>query len=370
MLGNKTIIITGAAGFIGFHLAGRLLRNNPDSRIIGIDNLNGYYDVRLKEARLHELLKYGAFTFVRGDIADKNLVMEIVDAYSPDIVVNLAAQAGVRHSVTHPDDYIESNIIGFYNILEAVRHSYRDGKDGVRHLVFASSSSVYGNSRSAPYSTFHRTDMPVSLYAATKKADELMAYAYSGLYNIPSTGLRFFTVYGPNGRPDMAYFSFTDKLVNGDRIRLFNYGNCKRDFTYIDDVVKAICRVIDRPPQRAAGENGLATPPYALYNIGNSHPETLLRFVDILRQELIRAGLLPAGFNLGEHTDLIPMQPCDVPETYADVSALERDFGFRPSTPLREGLRRFVQWYKSSCYPRSECLSQLTSGPGAGAVSG
>lgn len=347
MLNHKTIIVTGVAGFIGFHLAKHLSLMNSDLKIVGIDNMNDYYDLRLKEARLQELLKFTTFTFIKVNIADKRAVMEIFDKYRPDIVVNLAAQAGVRHSITHPDSYVESNIVGFYNILEAVRHSYSAGGRGVEHLISASSSSVYGNNDKVPYSTEDRTDKPVSLYAATKKADELMAYAYSRLYNIPFTGLRFFTVYGPNGRPDMAYFSFTEKLLNGDKIQLFNYGDCRRDFTYIDDVIKAICHIICKAPGCGVGSDGSTAPPYALYNIGNSHPESLMQFVNILRQVLIEAGLLPEDFNLDDHLELVPMHPGDVPVTYADVSALERDFGFRPSTSLQEGLQKFVEWYKA-----------------------
>lgn len=343
MLENKTILITGASGFIGSCLTKRLLLDNLGLKIIGIDNMNDYYDVCLKEARLQELQKFSTFTFIKGNIANKDTVMEIFDTYRPNIVVNLAAQAGVRHSITHPDIYVESNIIGFYNLLEAIRHSYDNGEKGVEHLIFASSSSVYGDNRKVPYSTDDRTDMPVSLYAATKKADELMAYAYSQLYNIPTTGLRFFTVYGPWGRPDMAYFSFTNKLLKGEKIQLFNYGQCKRDFTYIDDVVSAVCRIIDK--------DGFSAPSYALYNIGNNHPENLLQFVSILRQELIRIGLLPANFNLDGHLELVAMHPGDVSVTYADVSALERDFGFRPFTSLQTGLRKFVEWYKNFYYP-------------------
>lgn len=344
---DKTILITGVAGFIGFHLASRLCRDNLGIRVVGIDNMNDYYDVDLKEARLEVLSQYDTLSFVKGDIADRNMLMEVFDVYRPDIVINLAAQAGVRHSISHPDVYIESNIIGFYNILEAVRHSYEKENKGVEHLIFASSSSVYGNNGKIPYSTDDRTDMPVSLYAATKKADELMAYAYSGLYNIPTTGLRFFTVYGPYGRPDMAYFSFTAKLLKREKIQVFNYGNCKRDFTFIDDTVDAICRVIGKAPGYPAGQNGNPTPPYAVYNIGNNHPESLLKFIGILKHELVMAGLLPAGFNIDDYLELIAMQPGDVPVTYADVSALERDFGFRPSTPLQKGLRKFVEWYRS-----------------------
>lgn len=344
---KMTVFITGVAGFIGFHLTKKLLQDYSGLKVVGIDNLNDYYDVRLKEARLQELLKFGSFTFIRGNIADKDTVADAFNTYAPDIVINLAAQAGVRHSITNPDAYVQSNIIGFYNILEATRRSYGEGKRGVGHLISASSSSVYGNNSRVPYSTGHRTDMPVSLYAATKKADELLAYAYSSLYDIPFTGLRFFTVYGPNGRPDMAYFNFTDRLLKGEKIRLFNYGNCKRDFTYIDDVTEAISRIIKKAPQRKIGKDGHPMPPYALYNIGNSHPESLLQFVRVLQQELTRAGLLPAEFNLDKHTELVGMQPGDVPITYADVSALEHDFGFRPTTPLRTGLKRFVEWYKA-----------------------
>jgi len=348
MLGNKPILITGAAGFIGFHLSKYLSLNNPGSMVIGIDNMNGYYDVRLKETRLRELMKFNQFTFIKVDIADKDALTEIFNTYRPGTVIHLAAQAGVRHSITQPDEYIRSNIIGFYNILEAVRHSY-DKKGGeVEHLMYASSSSVYGNNRQVPYSTSQKTDMPVSLYAATKKADELMAYSYSKLYNIPATGLRFFTVYGPSGRPDMAYFSFTNKMLKGDKIQLFNYGHCQRDFTYIDDVVYAICRIAHKAPKRKIDKDGTAIPPYALYNIGNSRPEDLLQFVTILQQELVKAGLLSASYNLDNHLELVAMQPGDVAVTYADVSALERDFGFKPATPLNEGLRKFAEWYKSA----------------------
>lgn len=346
MLENKTILITGASGFIGSCLTKRLLLDNLGLRIIGIDNMNDYYDVRLKEARLQELQKFSTFTFIKGNIVDKDTVMEIFNEYQPNIVVNLAAQAGVRHSITHPDTYIESNIIGFYNILEAVRHSYDEWKSGVDHLIFASSSSVYGNNSKVPYSIDDRTDMPVSLYAATKKTDELMAYAYSKLYNIPTTGLRFFTVYGPWGRPDMAYFSFTNKLLKGEKIQLFNYGNCERDFTYINDVTDAICCIIENAPQCMDGKDRLLVPPYAVYNIGNSHPVNLLLFVDILQKELTRVGLLPTDFKLNDFLELVAMQSGDVQITCADVSALERDFGLRPSTSLQEGLQRFVEWYK------------------------
>lgn len=350
---KMTVFITGVAGFIGFHLTKKLLQDTPGLKVVGIDNLNDYYDVRLKEARLQELSRFGSFTFIRGNIADKDTVVDAFNTYAPNVVVNLAAQAGVRHSITNPDAYVQSNIIGFYNILEATRRSYGEGKSGVGHLISASSSSVYGNNSHVPYSTNDRTDMPVSLYAATKKTDELLAYAYSSLYNIPFTGLRFFTVYGPNGRPDMAYFSFTNKLLKGEKIQLFNYGQCKRDFTYIDDVVNAICHIINKAPKHKIEKERLTipSPPYAVYNIGNSHPESLLQFIQILQQELIRVGLLPANFNLEDYTELVAMQPGDVPVTYADVSALERDFGFKPSTSLQEGLRRFVEWYKNFYYP-------------------
>ncbi len=320
----------------------KLLRENDDIRIIGIDNMNDYYDVSIKEYRLAEIEKLAQsnWDFVRGNIADKTLITEIFEKYKPEIVVNLAAQAGVRYSITNPDVYIESNIIGFYNILEACRHYQTE------HLVYASSSSVYGSNKKVPYSTDDKVDNPVSLYAATKKSNELMAHAYSKLYNIPSTGLRFFTVYGPAGRPDMAYFGFTDKLRNGEKIKIFNYGNCKRDFTYVDDIVEGIVRVMKKPPEKKNGEDGLPIPPYKVYNIGNSSPENLLEFVDILQQELIRAEVLPNDYDFDAHKELVPMQPGDVPVTYADTSALEHDFGYKPSTPLREGLRKFAEWYK------------------------
>ena len=340
-LKGKTILLTGAAGFIGANLAKRLLQDAPGVQVIGLDNINDYYCVRLKEYRLDELAKYPGFTFVKGNLADKALIERIFGEYQPQIVVNLAAQAGVRYSITNPDAYIESNLIGFYNILEASRHH------PVEHLVYASSSSVYGSNKKVPYSTEDKVDNPVSLYAATKKSNELMAHAYAKLYNIPCTGLRFFTVYGPAGRPDMAYFGFTDKLRRGETIQIFNYGNCKRDFTYIDDIVEGVVRVMRRAPEKATGEDGLPVPPYAIYNIGNNRPENLLEFVDILQQELIRAGVLPADYDFEAHKELVPMQPGDVPVTYADTSALERDTGFKPSTPLREGLRRFAEWYKS-----------------------
>ena len=343
---KKTILVTGAAGFIGGNLVKRLLKDCPDASVVGIDNMNDYYDVGLKEARLAELSGNPAFTFLRGSIADKAVIAEIFEKYRPRIVVNLAAQAGVRYSITNPDAYIESNIIGFYNILEACRHSYDGGQPGVEHLVYASSSSVYGSNKKVPYSTEDKVDNPVSLYAATKKSNELMAHAYSKLYNIPTTGLRFFTVYGPAGRPDMAYFGFTNKLRQGKTIQIFNYGNCKRDFTYIDDIVEGIVRVMGKAPDWAAGEDGLPLPPYAVYNIGNNRPENLLDFVTILQEELIRAGVLPEDYDFEAHKELVPMQPGDVPVTYADTSALERDFGFKPATSLRQGLRRFAQWYK------------------------
>lgn len=349
---NKTILITGVAGFIGSNLALRLLCDTKKICIVGIDNLNDYYDVSIKEWRLSEIQKCAdqhpnsTWTFIKGNIADKSLVDSIFRDYKPDIVVNLAAQAGVRYSITNPDVYIESNLIGFYNILEACRHSYDNGAKGVEHLVYASSSSVYGSNKKVPYSTEDKVDNPVSLYAATKKSNELLAHAYSKLYNIPSTGLRFFTVYGPAGRPDMAYFGFTNKLLKGETIQIFNYGNCKRDFTYVDDIVEGVKRVMQGAPERKIGEDGLPVPPYAVYNIGNSQPENLLDFVDILQQELIRAGVLPEDYDFEAHKELVPMQPGDVPVTYADTSALERDYGFKPSTSLRDGLRRFAEWYK------------------------
>lgn len=336
----NTIFITGASGFIGSNLAKRILTSEPITQVIGLDNMNDYYDVHIKEARLAELQKFENYTFIKGNLADKALINEIFEKYRPDIVVNLGAQAGVRYSITNPDAYIESNMIGFYNILEACRHY------PVQHLVYASSSSVYGSNKKIPYSTDDKVDNPVSLYAATKKSNELMAHAYAKLYNIPSTGLRFFTVYGPAGRPDMAYFGFTNKLVNGETIKIFNYGNCKRDFTYIDDIVEGVVRVMKKPPEKKTGEDGLPIPPYAVYNIGNSNPENLLDFVQILSEELVRAGVLPADYDFDAHKELVPMQPGDVPVTYADTTALERDFGFKPHTPLREGLRKFAEWYK------------------------
>lgn len=345
-LKGKTVLVTGAAGFIGSFLSERLLSDFEDIRVIGFDSVNDYYDIRLKESRLEKLQKHRNFIFIKANLADKDKVSEVFREYSPQIVVNLAAQAGVRYSITNPDAYIESNIIGFYNILEACRHSYDDGATPVEHLVYASSSSVYGSNKKVPYSTDDKVDNPVSLYAATKKSDELMAHAYSKLYNIPSTGLRFFTVYGPAGRPDMAYFGFTDKLLRGETIRIFNYGNCKRDFTYIDDIVEGVVRVMQGAPERKDGEDGLPVPPYAVYNIGNQNPENLLDFVDILQQELIVAGVLPNNYDFEAHKQLVPMQPGDVPVTYADTTPLERDYGYKPSTDLRTGLRNFARWYK------------------------
>ena len=351
-LSNKTILVTGAAGFIGSNLVLELIRTQSPVNIIGIDNLNDYYDVSIKEYRLKEIEAAqekhpeSTWTFIKGSIADRALIDDIFVTYKPAVVVNLAAQAGVRYSITNPDVYVESNLIGFYNILEACRHSYDNGETGVEHLVYASSSSVYGSNKKVPYSTDDKVDNPVSLYAATKKSNELMAHAYSKLYNIPSTGLRFFTVYGPAGRPDMAYFGFTNKLLKGETIQIFNYGNCKRDFTYVDDIVEGVKRVMMAPPEKKVGEDGLPVPPYAVYNIGNNHPENLLDFVDILQQELLRAGVLPEDYDFEAHKKLVPMQPGDVPVTYADTSALERDFGFKPSTSLRDGLRKFAEWYK------------------------
>ena len=345
-LRKKTVFLTGTAGFIGAALSARVLTEFKGIQVIGLDSVNDYYDVSLKEYRLATLGKVAVehpentWTFIRGNLADKALVDGIFEKYHPDIVVNLAAQAGVRYSIDHPDAYIESNIIGFYNILEACRHY------PVEHLVYASSSSVYGGNKKVPFSTEDKVDNPVSLYAATKKSDELLAHAYSKLYNIPSTGLRFFTVYGPAGRPDMAYFSFTNKLRAGEKIRIYNYGNCKRDFTYIDDIVEGVIRVMQKPPEKKTGEDGLPVPPYAVYNIGNNHPENLLDFVQILSEELVRAGVLPTDYDFDAHKELVPMQPGDVPVTYADTTPLERDFGFKPSTPLREGLRKFAEWYK------------------------
>ena len=345
-LKGKTVLVTGAAGFIGSFLSERLLSDFEDIRVIGFDSVNDYYDIRLKESRLEKLQKHRNFIFIKANLADKDKVSEVFREYSPQIVVNLAAQAGVRYSITNPDAYIESNIIGFYNILEACRHSYDDGATPVEHLVYASSSSVYGSNKKVPYSTDDKVDNPVSLYAATKKSNELMAHAYSKLYNIPSTGLRFFTVYGPAGRPDMAYFGFTDKLLHGETIRIFNYGNCKRDFTYIDDIVEGVVRVMQGAPERKNGEDGLPVPPYAVYNIGNQNPENLLDFVDILQQELIAAGVLPNDYDFEAHKQLVPMQPGDVPVTYADTTPLKHDYGYKPSTDLRTGLRHFARWYK------------------------
>ena len=387
-LNGKRILVTGAAGFIGSYLVKRLLQNTTNCTIVGVDNMNDYYDVNLKKFRLKEIEKTlqaplrrgdvqstvvspplkgdlegpSSFTFIRGNIADRALIDRVFTEYQPHIVVNLAAQAGVRYSITNPDAYIESNLIGFYNILEACRHANDNANPndndkegaakvkvkvnvGVEHLVYASSSSVYGSNKKVPYSTDDKVDNPVSLYAATKKSNELLAHAYSKLYNIPSTGLRFFTVYGPAGRPDMAYFGFTNKLREGKTIQIFNYGNCKRDFTYVDDIVEGIQRVMQHAPEKQTGEDGLPIPPYKVYNIGNSSPENLLDFVTILQEELVRAGVLPADYDFEAHKELVPMQPGDVPITYADTTPLERDFGFRPSTPLREGLRRFAEWY-------------------------
>lgn len=366
-LEGKTILVTGAAGFIGANLVRELLETVPNVTVVGLDNCNDYYDVSLKEYRLKQLEETAdvldkdqeknkeedkanknksQWIFLKGSIADKALVTSVFETYRPAVVVNLAAQAGVRYSITNPDAYIESNLIGFYNILEACRHSYDGGAAGVEHLVYASSSSVYGSNKKVPYSTDDPVDHPVSLYAATKKSNELLAHAYAKLYNIPSTGLRFFTVYGPAGRPDMAYFGFTDKLRRGETIQIFNYGNCKRDFTYVDDIVEGVKRVMQGAPEKRTGEDGLPEPPYAVYNIGNSHPENLLDFVEILQDELIRAGVLDNDYDFEAHKKLVAMQPGDVPVTYADTSALERDFGFHPSTPLREGLRKFAQWYR------------------------
>lgn len=346
MIIKKTILITGVAGFIGSNLAKKILDSSNNVHVIGIDNLNDYYDVSLKMHRLDQLKVYSDFEFIKASIADKSEIDRIFKEYSPNIVVNLAAQAGVRYSITNPDAYIESNIIGFYNILEACRHSYDNGAAGVEHLVYASSSSVYGSNKKIPYSTEDKVDNPVSLYAATKKSNELLAHAYSKLYGIPTTGLRFFTVYGPAGRPDMAYFGFTNKLLKGEDIQIFNYGNCKRDFTYIDDIVEGVYRVMSKPPVAIASDLDDSAVPYALYNIGNNNPENLLDFVSILQEELVNAGVLPQDYDFESHKKLVPMQPGDVEVTYADVSALEKDFGFKPQTSLREGLRKFAQWYK------------------------
>ena len=346
------VLVTGAAGFIGSNLVERLLATESPIEIVGLDSVNDYYDVSIKEYRLERLERLAAehpeskWVFVKGNLADKALIDRLFEENDFEVVVNLAAQAGVRYSITNPDAYIESNLIGFYNILEACRHSYDGGKRGVQHLVYASSSSVYGSNKKVPYSTDDKVDNPVSLYAATKKSNELMAHAYSKLYNIPSTGLRFFTVYGPAGRPDMAYFGFTNKLLKGEKIQIFNYGNCKRDFTYVDDIVEGVQRVMHKAPERHMGEDGLPEPPYAVYNIGNSNPENLLDFVQILQEELLRAGVLPADYDFEAHKELVAMQPGDVPVTFADTSALERDFGFKPHTPLRTGLRHFAEWYK------------------------
>ena len=335
----KKILVTGSSGFIGSNLSKRLLEDKSNI-VIGLDNMNDYYDVSLKEYRLNELLKYSNFNFIEGNISNKELINKIFDQYKPDIVVNLAAQAGVRYSIDHPDTYIESNIIGFYNILEACRNY------PVEHLVYASSSSVYGNNAKVPFSVEDKVDTPVSLYAATKKSNELLAHAYSKLYNIPSTGLRFFTVYGPAGRPDMAYYGFTNKLINGETIKIFNYGNCKRDFTYVDDIVEGIIKVMNKAPDKKTGEDGLPIAPYKVYNIGNGNPESLLDFVNILQEELMRAGILPEDYDFESHKELVPMQPGDVPITYADTTSLEQDFGYKPSTTLRKGLRNFAEWYK------------------------
>jgi len=337
---GKTIFITGSSGFIGYNLAKRILKEESNVKVIGLDNMNEYYDVRIKEYRLEKLQKFDNFTFMKGNLTDKKLIDNIFEEYKPNIVVNLAAQAGVRYSITNPDAYIESNLIGFYYILEGCRNN------PVEHLVYASSSSVYGSNKKVPYSTDDKVDNPVSLYAATKKSNELLAHSYSKLYNIPSTGLRFFTVYGPAGRPDMAYFTFTNKLLKGEKIQIFNYGNCKRDFTYIDDIVEGIVRVMEKAPEKKNGEDGLPIPPYAVYNIGNSNPENLLDFVNILQEELVRAKVLPEDYDFEAHKELVPMQPGDVPITYADTTPLERDYGFRPNTSLRDGLRKFAEWYK------------------------
>lgn len=344
-LKGKTVLITGAAGFIGANLAKELLQQYEQICVVGIDNLNDYYDVSIKQFRLQALLDKPNFIFYEANIADQLMVQKIFHEHKPDVVVNLAAQAGVRYSIINPDAYMESNIMGFYYLLEACRHSYDGGQSGVQHFVYASSSSVYGANEKVPYSTDDKVDYPVSLYAATKKSNELMAHAYAKLYNIPVTGLRFFTVYGPAGRPDMAYFGFTNDLLAGNKIRIFNYGNCKRDFTYIDDIVKGTLCVLQGAPKRAVGKDGLPVPPYSIYNIGNNQPENLMDFVDILQQELIRAGVLPENYDFEAHKELVPMQPGDVAVTYADTSALERDFGFKPQTSLREGLRSFAEWY-------------------------
>lgn len=346
------VLVTGGAGFIGSNLIERLLITEPGIEIVNLDSVNDYYDVNIKEYRLSRLEQIAQqhtdckYIFVKGNLADKTLIDNLFNEYDFEIVVNLAAQAGVRYSITNPDVYIESNVIGFYNILEACRHSYDNNRKGVQHLVYASSSSVYGNNEKVPYSTDDKVDNPISLYAATKKSNELFAHCYSKLYNIPSTGLRFFTVYGPAGRPDMAYFGFTNKLIKGEKIQIFNYGNCKRDFTYVDDIVEGVQRVMHKAPERKIGEDGLPVPPYAVYNIGNSNPENLLDFVQILQEELVRANVLPSDYDFEAHKELVPMQAGDVPVTFADTTALERDFCFKPSTSLREGLRKFAEWYK------------------------
>lgn len=346
------ILITGVAGFIGSNLVMRLLEGGNGVDICGIDSLNDYYDVNIKYYRLHQIDELISkqndckWSFIKGNIADKGLITSVFGEFKPEIVVNLAAQAGVRYSIINPDAYIESNIVGFYNILEACRHSYDNGQDGVQHLVYASSSSVYGCNEKVPYSTDDKVDNPISLYAATKKSNELFAHCYSKLYNIPSTGLRFFTVYGPAGRPDMAYFGFTNKLIKGEKIQIFNYGNCKRDFTYVDDIVEGVIRVMNKAPEKNVGKDGLPIPPYAVYNIGNNNPENLLDFVKILQEELVRAEILPKDYDFDMHKELVAMQPGDVPITFADTSALERDFGFKPKTSLRDGLRKFAEWYK------------------------
>lgn len=346
-LKGKTVLVTGVAGFIGSNLAKKLLQDISDIKVVGIDNMNDYYDVRLKEERLKDLSSFLSFVFIKGDIVDKSTIDNLFAEYRPSVIIHLAAQAGVRYSISNPDAYIASNLIGFYNILEVCRHSYDNGQTGVEHLVYASSSSVYGSNKKVPYSTDDKVDNPVSLYAATKKSNELMAHAYSKLYNIRSTGLRFFTVYGPAGRPDMAYFGFTDKLVKGENIKIFNFGNCQRDFTYIDDIVEGIMRVMQHAPERCTGDDGLPVPPYKIYNIGNNQPENLLNFVTILQEELVRAGVLPVDYNFEAHKKLVAMQPGDVPVTYADTTPLEQDFGFKPSTSLRNGLRAFAEWYKN-----------------------
>ena len=348
ILSSKTVLITGVAGFIGSYLAQRLFQETTDIKVVGIDNMNDFYDVRLKEERLRVLTGHESFTFIKGDIADKQTIDNLFSKYKPQIVVNLAAQAGVRYSITNPDAYITSNLIGFYNILEACRHSYDNGQEGVEHLVYASSSSVYGSNKKVPYSTDDKVDNPVSLYAATKKSNELMAHAYSKLYDIPSTGLRFFTVYGPAGRPDMAYFGFTNKLVKGGTIEIFNYGNCKRDFTYIDDIVEGVIRVMQHAPERSVGKDGLPVPPYAVYNIGNNNPESLLDFVSILQEELVCAGVLPTDYDFNSHKELVPMQPGDVERTYADISKAKKLIGYEPKTSFEEGIKKFVEWYKEN----------------------